>query len=125
MKELMNYFDEIDANVNKEKTSLEGKDIPEVMHKFYETIGSIDLPYGRIYDVDLAIRKSQRAPFAPDWFVFGQDNYSSFWLCYKGDNDYGCYFIYWDHESGLEIEEPIWEDLLLFLKEVEENSDEW
>ena len=87
-------------------------------------VGSVDLPYGRIYDLDLAITNSNRAPFSPDWFVFGQDNYFSFWLCYKRNNNCGHYFTYWDHESGLEIEAPIWDDLLSFLKEMDEESKE-
>lgn len=91
------------------------------MRGFYNTFQSADLPYGRIYDLDTALRQSEKSPFSPDWFVFGQDNYFSFWLCTKGKADEGLYFTYWDHESGLEIEEPAWEDLLTFLKEVEED----
>lgn len=50
MEELMDYFDSIGAQVNKETCSLEGKDFPEVLRELYDTVGSVDLPYGIIYN---------------------------------------------------------------------------
>ncbi len=126
MEELLDYFDSIGAQVNKETCSLEGKDFLEVLRELYDTVGSVDLPYGIICNLDLAIKISASDPFSQEWFVFGGDNYFSYWLCYKGENEEGHYFTYWDRESGMDIEPPIWDDLLTFLKEVEEDSkEEW
>lgn len=125
MNELMKYFDCIGADVSEETISLQEKEVPQMLCKFYERIKSVDLPYGNIYDIDLAIEISKRAPFFPNWFVFGKDNYFSYWLCFKGNNGDGCYFTCWDHESGLDIDEPAWEDLLSFLKAMEEDSNEY
>ncbi len=122
MNELMKYFNDISAEVNKEIASLQGKEFPKVLHKLYETIGSAELPYGRIYKLDLAIKTSKKSPFFPNWFVFGQDNYFSFWVCLKAESEDGYYFTTWDHELGLEIDEPVWEDLLSFLKDIEEEN---
>ena len=63
MNELMKYFNEIRAKISVEKSSLQDKEIPKVLHEFYETIGSVDLPYGRIYNLELAMKNSMRAPF--------------------------------------------------------------
>ena len=126
MEELINYFKNIEAEFILETDILQEKEIPQVMQNFYEKIKSVDLPFGRIYNLELALRNSKKNPFYPNWFVFGQDNYFNFWLCSKKENKNGCYYTYWDHESGLDIEEPVWEDLLSFLKEMEEDSkDEW
>lgn len=126
MKELIDYLNSISAEVTKESSELQTKDIPEVMQEFYKKIKKVDLFFGRIFDSELAIKNSSKEPFYPNWFVFGQDNYFNFWLCARNKSNDGCYFTYWDHESGLEIEEPTWDDLLSFLKEIEEeNSDRW
>lgn len=125
MDKLINYFKEINAEFIEKSSSVENKDVPEAMKFFYEKFKSVTLPYGIIYDLETALKESAIPPFLPNWFVFGQDNYFSFWLCYKGDNLYDdCYFTYWDHDSGCEIEEPIWKDLLSFLKEVEEDAND-
>lgn len=123
MDDLMKYFDGIGADVKVKSSSLHREEVPKMLREFYEKIESAALPYGSIYNIDSAIKLSKRSPFFPNWFVFGKDNYFSYWLCYKGDNSDGCYFTSWDHESGLEIDEPVWEDLLSFLKEMEEDSD--
>ncbi|MCI9079097.1 MAG: hypothetical protein HFH68_09290 [Lachnospiraceae bacterium] len=52
------------------------------------------MPYGNIYDIDSAMEISERAPFFPNWFVFGKDNYFSYWLCFKGNHGDGCYDIH-------------------------------
>lgn len=125
MEELIKYLESIGAEINKGNSDMTGE-IPLVMREFYEKIRNVELPFGRIYDVELAIKKSEQQPFNPDWFVFGQDNYYNFWLCSKNQSEDGCYFTYWDHESGMEIEEPAWEDLLSFIKEVEDDiNGEW
>lgn len=123
MKELMEYLNGIGAQVKPAAGSSKGKDCPEALRALYDVIGSAELPFGTIYDLDTAIKVSERAPFFPDWFVFGEDHYFSYWLCYKGENEEGFYFTYWDHESGLDIGPPVWEDLLTFLQEAEEDSE--
>ncbi len=119
---MSDFWDEVLYTLNRVREIAQDigyilKNFPSIfqMRGFYNTFQSADLPYGRIYDLDTALRQSGKSPFSPDWFVFGQDNYFSFWLCTKGKADEGLYFTYWDHESGLEIEEPAWEDLLTFL----------
>ena len=121
MEEIIQYLESIGAGINKGNSEL-SEEIPFIMREFYEKIKNAELPYGRIFDIEEAIKKSERKPFDPDWFIFGQDNYYNFWLCSKKKNENGRYFTYWDHSSGLEIEEPIWEDLLSFLKEIEEET---
>lgn len=124
MNKLMKYFEIINAEVNKDISLVHRAEVPEVMYDFYKTFGSVNLPYGTIYNLDSALMYSQRAPFYPNWFVFGHDNYFSFWLCFKGQDSNGYYFTCWDHEAGVEIDEPVCKDLLEFLKEMEEDSKE-
>ena len=45
------------------------------MREFYETFGSVELPCGRIYDLEQAVKNAERIPLSPDWFVFGEDHY--------------------------------------------------
>jgi len=47
--------------------------IPEAMKEFYSSVKYADFSFGRIYDLKEALKMSERAPFSPDWFVFGQD----------------------------------------------------
>lgn len=122
MDKLTSYFESLNAEFVKEPSLVEDEDVPEVIRDFYKTFQYAELPYGRIYDLECAINTSKKAPFYPDWFVFGQDNFFCFWLCWKGESEDGCYFTYWDHESGIPIEEPAWEDMQSFLEEIEEES---
>lgn len=124
MDELINYFRELNAEFIEEESLVEDVEVPEIMCKFYEKIKYVNLPYGRIYNLETALDNSKRLPFSPEWFVFGQDNYYSYWICFKRKTITGCYFTYWDHESGCSMEEPVWKDLLSFLKEVEEDANE-
>ena len=80
----------------------------------------MNLPFGEIYPIEIAIKQSERNPFKPNWFVFGKDKYFSFWLCSYSANEEGLSFTYWDHESGNEIDEAVWSDVISFLKEMEE-----
>lgn len=34
-------------------------------------------------------------------------------------------FTYWDHEAGIEIDEPVWIDIFSFLKRMEEIDKEF
>ena len=78
----------------------------------------------------MAVKHSEAEPFKSEgWFCFGFDGYFSFWLCKLEPDKEKLSFTYWDHESGCEIDEPIYENLTEFLKEMqeeyEENNDEW
>lgn len=97
---------------------LEG--VPDILHDLYDNIIEVELPFGHIFSVDIALEHSKNKPFSPDWFVFGRDHYFSFWLCSYSPDEEGLSFTYWDHESGNEIEGAVWPDLESFLQEVEE-----
>ncbi|WP_394522810.1 hypothetical protein [Lacrimispora sp. JR3] len=90
------------------------------MHGLYETVLEVELPFGRIFAVDIALEQSKNKPFSPDWFVFGRDNYFSFWLCSYFPDKEGLSFTYWDHESGNEIDGAVWPDLESFLQDLED-----
>jgi len=103
---------------NPENSNLEG--IPTPLKDLYKDVLEVELPFGRIFMPSIALEQSKKKPFLPEWFVFGRDNYFSFWLCsYLPDKD-GLSFTYWDHESGNEIEGAVWSDLESFLQELEE-----
>ncbi len=51
------------------------------------------------------------APFSPNWFVFGADNFGfAFWLCAKQPVDDKCLEV-WDHDAGVELGAPTFADL--------------
>lgn len=133
-KELLDYLDETGAEYEIEDTPSRSDSIPKGMREFYDNIKQADFSFGRIYSAEKASEMSQRAPFAPNWFVFGQDNYSSFWLCKTEPDEEGRQFTDWDHDAGIAIDEPVWGDLIQFLKRMEElnpesgidwDEDEW
>ncbi len=128
-KELLEFLEATSVGYEKETAPLMQNSIPMGLKEFYANIKQADFPFGRIYSAKDAIQMSQRKPFEPMWFVFGQDNYSSFWLCRKEADDEGRQFTYWDHDAGIDIDEPVWVDLFEFLKKMEELSpkldDEW
>ncbi|MBR4083996.1 MAG: SMI1/KNR4 family protein [Lachnospiraceae bacterium] len=99
--------------------------IPEAMKEFYSSVKYADFSFGRIYDMEEALKMSERAPFSPDWFVLGQDNYFSYWLCKKEPNEKGKVFTTWDHASGIGIDEPVWDSLLTFLERMAEDASEY
>lgn len=98
--------------------------VPEIMHDFYKIVLEAELPFGKLFSLEKALKESERAPFNPDWFVFGKDNYFSFWLCSYNKDSNGLSFTSWDHESGSEIGEAADEDIISFLKYEEEEYDE-
>ena len=104
--------------------------VPDAIKEFYRTYESIELPFGEIDRIEVAVNHSEAEPFKSEgWFCFGFDGYFSFWLCKLEPDKEKLSFTYWDHESGCEIDEPIYENLTEFLKEMqeeyEENNDEW
>ena len=93
--------------------------IPKVIQDLYKIISIAELPFGRIFSIDEALKMSEVLPFKPNWFVFGQDKYFSFWVClYIPDSD-GLSFTSWDHEFESEIDEPVYKDIVSFLKDEE------
>lgn len=123
MKKVNEYLKKVKANISKQDAVIIDNKIPQVLRKFYTEVKSVELEFGNIWDYETAFEISKAEPFYPDWFVFGKDNYFSFWICSKVDYGNGCYFTYWDHESGLQIEEPVWEDLLSFLQSMEKEGE--
>lgn len=104
--------------------------VPDAIKEFYRTYESIEVPFGEIDRIEVAVKHSEAEPFKSEgWFCFGFDGYFSFWLCKLEPDKEKLSFTYWDHESGCEIDEPIYENLTEFLKEMqeeyEENNDEW
>ncbi len=81
MKELLAYLKEIEAEYELAKETSLDDSIPDVMKEFYSHISYVDFSFGKIFNVEEAMGMSKRAPFSSNWFVFGQDNYSSYWLC--------------------------------------------
>ena len=51
-------------------------------------------------------------------FVFGHDNYTSFWICTFEPDSEGLSFASWDHDIE-EIDEPIDADIVSFFKDIE------
>ena len=94
--------------------------IPIALKDFYKDISEAELPFGRIFKPSIAWEQSKNNPFSPDWFVFGQDSYFSFWLCSYSPDEEGLSFTYWDHESGNKIDGAVWPDLQSFLQDLEE-----
>lgn len=130
MKEIEEYFNELikkyncnikfcTDNICSEKL----EKIPNCMYDFYRMIEKADLPYGEIFSMERAIKESERLPFKPNWFVFGKDNYFSFWLCLYSPDSEGMSFTSWDHEGGSEIGEAADKDICSFLKDEEEEYD--
>ncbi len=65
MNRFMKYLNEIGAQyVMNDRTTAESEKIPEPLRGFYNTFQSADLPYGRIYDLDTALRQSGKSPFS-------------------------------------------------------------
>lgn len=103
--------------------------VPNVLREFYTEYSEVDLPFGYIYNIENSLKDSEAEPLKSEgWFSFGFDGYFSFWLClFTPDND-DLSFTYWDHESGADIDEAVYKDIIEFLEdmrsEYEENKDE-
>ena len=131
MNEFRVYFNELikkyDCNVTFCVDKISDKQlekVPFIMHDFYKVISKAELPFGIIFPLDMALEASEKEPFTHNWFVFGQDNYFSFWLCSYSPDSEGLSFTAWDHEGGSEIGEAADEDIISFLKYEEEEYEE-
>ena len=137
MSSLQKYIEELKKKYNDKVNSVPSEYdeemlalVPDAIKEFYRTYESIELPFGEIDRIEVAVKHSEAEPFKSEgWFCFGFDGYFSFWLCKLEPDKEKLSFTYWDHESGCEIDEPIYENLTEFLKEMqeeyEENNDEW
>ncbi len=137
MSSLQKYIEELKKKYNDKVNAVPSEYdeemlalVPDAIKEFYRTYESIELPFGEIDRIEVAVKHSEAEPFKSEgWFCFGFDGYFSFWLCKLEPDKEKLSFTYWDHESGCEIDEPIYENLTEFLKEMqeeyEENNDEW
>ena len=137
MSSLQKYIEELKKKYNDKVNAVPSEYdeemlalVPDAIKEFYRTYESIELPFGEIDRIEVAVKHSEAEPFKSEgWFCFGFDGYFSFWLCKLEPDKEKLSFTYWDHESGCEIDEPIYENPTEFLKEMqeeyEENNDEW
>ncbi|MBD5088291.1 MAG: hypothetical protein HDT30_05690 [Clostridiales bacterium] len=56
MEEIIEYLESIEAGINKGNSEL-SEEIPFIMRELYEKIKNAELPYGRIFDIEEAIKK--------------------------------------------------------------------
>lgn len=123
------YFEKLMNDYNKEEVNIvysnirneELKYVPEALHELYKVISKAELPFGEIFSIDDALKKSEVEPFKSNWFVFGHDNYFSFWLCSLKPDSKGLSFTSWDHECS-EIGGAVDKDILSFLEDMEDDA---
>ncbi len=90
--------------------------IPAPFHDLYLYSNGLDLPFGRLFNISQALKESARKPFNSKWFVFGKDNYFTYWLCALKPEDQNLWITTWDHGAGLGIDgELVWGSLEEFL----------
>lgn len=136
MNELEIYFNKLKKKYNNNKYNFhieynkdniiikEFEKIPKAIYPFYKIISKAELPFGTIFSIEDAIKLSKEQPFNDEWFVFGKDNYFSFWLCSYNPDSENLSFTSWDHECG-EIGEPVYEDIISLFQDIEEEFDEY
>lgn len=83
--------------------------LPPPLCALYAECDGADLPVGSIYPWRLALERSGAAPFHPGWVVFGDDGRGTFWLCAREPLE-GLWLTTWDHDSGADVDEPVWSD---------------
>lgn len=99
--------------------------IPEVLRPLYREVSKLSMPFGEIDCLETALKNSKAEPFLSEqWFCFGSDDYFSFWLCrYTPDED-GFSITYWDHDSGSEIDDAIYMNIIDFLEDMRNEYEE-
>lgn len=91
--------------------------LPQPLIEFYQVYDSVELPFGEIYPLDIALKEDE--PFKSEgWLCFGFDGYFSYWLCKKEPDETGDIFSSWDHEMDDEME-ATHNDLVEFLRDLE------
>lgn len=129
LNELKSAYKEEVITIPSQSKETELAKVPEALWECYQLIDRATLPFGRIYSIEQAVKESEHLPFlglssGGEWFVFGQDNFFSFWLCKYQKDQSGYSFTAWDHESGTGIGEAADEDIVTFLKEEQEDFEE-
>lgn len=132
MSSLQEYIEELAAKYGSEVNAVSSEYdeetlalVPDAMKEFYRLYGSMDLPFGEIDSIEVAVKHSEAEPFKSEgWFCFGFDGYFSFWLCKLEPDEENLSFTYWDHDSGCDIDEPIYENITDFLKDMQEEYEE-
>lgn len=119
--DLKTFLDEL---VDSDFVPAEQKEIqslPVALQELYALGNGMRLPFGDIYTIAQIQEISQKAPFFPDWLVFGQDPFGGFWVCRKEPNAEGFSFTTWDHDFETEISEPIFATVLEVLDDLEDD----
>ncbi len=82
------------------------------LEELYKKYDGVLFPFGMLYPVEQAVEMSSRLPFVEEkWFCFGQDHFSSYWLCKMDTAVEDLAFTIWDHEMQSAIEEPSFQTL--------------
>lgn len=132
MNSLQKYFEELTAKYGDKVDMVSSKYdeeilalVPDAMKEFYRTYESVELPFGEIDKIEVALKHSEAEPIKSEgWFCFGFDGYFSFWLCKLEPDAENLSFTYWDHDSDCEIDEAIYENLSEFLEAMQEEYEE-
>lgn len=72
-KELIGIYGEEVSLSDPEGTNNKLEQIPVPLRSLYKFTSSVKLPFGEIFDIDKALMQSERMPFKPNWFVFGNE----------------------------------------------------
>lgn len=71
--------------------------LPDELKEFYSVYQSMKLPFGEVYPIGECIESSKIGPLKEEgWFCFGQDSYSTVWLCKATPDKDGLSFATWD-----------------------------
>jgi hypothetical protein len=73
--------------------------LPASLRPLYALSNGVDLPFGTIFP-----RAEQDHRCGPEWLCFGQDHYSTYYLCRCEPDPNGLSLAAWDHESRTPIE---------------------
>lgn len=95
--------------------------MPDELKKIYTEYGGVELPFGEIFDYNTMMKLSKEPPFVGEWLAFGKDKLFCFWVC-KTNCTEGKIYTTWDHEMEKEIGEPVFDNIVDFFYECEE---EW
>lgn len=113
---VVRFLKQIEAEYIKEEAEIETDDIPTKMQDFYKVVQSAKLGYGEIYDYHTAKEKSKELPFGVEWFVFGEGENNTYWLCSREDEEES--FTYCKKNDSKVGNEEKYEELQEFLEEI-------
>lgn len=99
--------------------------VPHALWDLYRAYSQGSLPFGDIYTPGHAAERSKAEPFASQgWFCFGYDRYFTFWLCKWSPDKEHLSFTAWDHGAGGEIGGAVFETVVQFLQDEQEEFEE-